>query len=76
MTFFTYCDAMQFHNHMNDMGIKNKMRSVPRKLSSSCGVCVFFEVESLPDDLTLGGQIEVDKLYTLSDNKDFQELPV
>lgn len=45
-----------------------------KKLSSYCRVGVSLEADSLPNNLTLGGQIEIDKLYIYLNNEEF-ELP-
>jgi hypothetical protein len=45
-TFYTHYGAMRFHKNCQKEGIFAKMMPVPRELSSSCGVCVFFEAVS------------------------------
>ncbi len=51
VTFFTHHSAMMTHRTLSDNGISAKMAPVPRKLSSSCGSCVFVDADVL--DLSL-----------------------
>ncbi len=44
-TFYTHYGAMKFGKDCKKSGIAAKQMPVPRKLSSSCGTCVFFESE-------------------------------
>ena len=48
-TFHTHYGAMAFQKHCKARGIPARMLPVPRELSSSCGVCVRFEADALPD---------------------------
>lgn len=45
-TFYTYYGAMKFDKICKRLQISSKLMPVPRKLSSSCGTCVFFSAES------------------------------
>ena len=47
-TFFTHYGAMRFNKYCAKEGISAKMSPVPRELSASCGVCVFFDADGAP----------------------------
>jgi len=47
-TFHTHYGAMRFHKHCKKENIEAKMAPVPRELSSSCGVCVYFQADNAP----------------------------
>ena len=69
-TFFTHYGAMRFHKHCERQGIPAKMAPVPRELSSSCGVCVYFSASRAPsaeehEDLELCYALDTDGVYTL-----------
>jgi hypothetical protein len=51
-TFHTHYGALKFQNDCRKAGFPAKTMPVPRKLSSSCGICVEFEssVLWLPED--------------------------
>lgn len=49
-TFHTHTGAMKFEKALKGLGVWCQMKPVPRKLSSSCGVCVEYEGRE-PDDL-------------------------
>ncbi len=42
-TFYTHLSAMRTQKALAKKGIGARLAPVPRKLSSSCGTCVFFE---------------------------------
>jgi len=42
-TFFSHFGAMSYCKSIKDKGISAKLMPVPRKVSSSCGTCVFYE---------------------------------
>ncbi len=44
-TFHTHLSAMLTCQTLTDKGISARMAPVPRKISSSCGTCVFYEAE-------------------------------
>lgn len=44
-TFHTHLSALRTSRALSKRGIAASMAPVPRKLSSSCGVCVRFEAE-------------------------------
>ena len=44
-TFHTHVSALLTSQALKKAGVKARMAPVPRKLSSSCGTCVFYEAE-------------------------------
>ena len=44
-TFHTHLAALRTHRAMTADGISARMAPVPRKISSSCGTCVFYQAE-------------------------------
>lgn len=44
-TFHTHLAALKTHRAMTAAGITARMAPVPRKISSSCGTCVFYSAE-------------------------------
>jgi len=45
-TFYTHYGAIKFHNECVKNGTPSSTAPVPRKLSSSCGICVKFESDT------------------------------
>ena len=45
-TFHTHLAALLTHRKLGQVGITSRMAPVPRRISSSCGTCVFFDAES------------------------------
>ena len=56
-TFHTHLGAMMAFKALGKIGIKAQMAPVPRKLSSSCGTCVFYSSEDPQIDL-MGEEVE------------------
>ena len=44
-TFHTHLAALKTHRSFLKQGIQARMAPVPRKISSSCGTCVFYQAE-------------------------------
>lgn len=44
-TFHTHFAALKSHRTLTAAGISARMAPVPRKISSSCGTCVFYQAE-------------------------------
>lgn len=42
-TFHTHLAALKTHRTMTAKGVSARMAPVPRKISSSCGTCVFYQ---------------------------------
>ncbi|MBQ6807640.1 MAG: DUF3343 domain-containing protein [Firmicutes bacterium] len=75
-TFFTHYDALLFQRRAEALSISGQLAPVPRKLSSSCGTCMFFS--STPEQMEqLAEQGEYEQLAikeglgykTLKDNR-------
>jgi hypothetical protein len=65
VTFFSHYDALVFHKFLKEKGIAAKLMPTPRKLSASCGNCVYFSVPSdVFDEIDLSG-FEVGEVYVL-----------
>ena len=45
-TFFSHFGAIRFERGLREYGIKGIVKPVPRSLSSSCGTCVEFEIDT------------------------------
>ena len=61
-TFFSHYGAMQFTRKLKSCGIEAKMMPVPRRLSSSCGTGVRFEVDGKDAAVNLADE-NVDKMF-------------
>ena len=44
-TFHTHLAALKTHRSLQKQGIQARMAPVPRKISSSCGTCVFYRAD-------------------------------
>ena len=44
-TFHTHLAALKTHRSLQKKGIQARMAPVPRKISSSCGTCVFYQAQ-------------------------------
>ncbi len=53
-TFHTHLAALKTHRAMTAKGHKARMAPVPRKISSSCGTCVFYTADEPCYDLLDG----------------------
>jgi len=51
IVFFTHSGAIKFEKKMNKMFINCSLQPVPRKISSSCGICAKIVFEGNTDDL-------------------------
>lgn len=58
-TFYTHYGAMKFLSTIKAKGLPGRMGPVPRSLSSSCGVCVFFKGEL---DETLKDSVDLEQI--------------
>ncbi|MDD3400856.1 MAG: DUF3343 domain-containing protein [Eubacteriales bacterium] len=45
-TFYTHLSAMRTHKELKKRGADARLAPVPRKLSSSCGTCVFYTADA------------------------------
>ncbi len=46
MTFHTHAGAIRFERILRKEGFDCELMPVPRRLSSSCGICARFDIES------------------------------
>ena len=51
IVFFTHSGAIKFEKKLNKMGVQCSLQPVPRKISSSCGICAKINYEGKTDDL-------------------------
>ena len=49
VTFHSHFGAMSYFKTLKKQGISTKIMPVPRKVSSSCGICVCYEYDSVID---------------------------
>lgn len=45
-TFHTHLAALMTHRALTRVGLEARMAPVPRKISSSCGTCVFYTADA------------------------------
>lgn len=69
-TFHTHLAALKTHRSLTKLGIEARMAPVPRKISSSCGTCVFYSAEdpcytSLDEDAEAVYSVTDDTVTTL-----------
>lgn len=67
-TFYTHFGAMRFDRYCRDAGIPAKKAPVPRELSASCGVCVFFDAAAAPK---IAEHEDMEKCYTVDADGNF-----
>lgn len=48
-TFFAHFGAIRFRKQLQERGLEGTLMPVPRKVSSSCGTCVRFSADVLPE---------------------------
>lgn len=49
-TFFSHFGAIKYNRSLKEAGINGVLMPVPRKLSSSCGTCIKFEADKVPEN--------------------------
>ena len=69
-TFHTHLAALKTHRSLSKAGVEARMAPVPRKISSSCGTCVFYMAEdpcygSLDEDAEAVYSMQDDEVTTL-----------
>ena len=74
-TFHTHLAALKTHRSLTKLGIESRMAPVPRKISSSCGTCVFYRAEdpcyaSLDEDVEAVYSVADDTVTTLREFED------
>ncbi len=65
-TFHTHLAALRTHRTLTAKGIEARMAPVPRRISSSCGTCVFFQAD---EPCLLYMDEDTEAVYTLADSK-------
>nr|WP_312577290.1 DUF3343 domain-containing protein [Sedimentibacter sp.] len=60
IVFFTHSGAIKFEKKLNKMGIQCSLQPVPRKISSSCGICAKVNYEDKIDDFI---ESEIQSIY-------------
>jgi len=60
IVFFTHSGAIKFERKMQKLDIPCLLQPVPRKLSSSCGICAKITFSGNPDNLI---ESEVESIY-------------
>lgn len=63
-TFHTHLAALKTHRKMTAQGVAARMAPVPRKISSSCGTCVFYEAEDACEAML---DADTEAVYRLTD---------
>ena len=74
-TFHTHLAALKTHRSLTKLGIEARMAPVPRRISSSCGTCVFYTAEdpcyaSLDEDAEAVYSVADDTVTTLREFED------
>lgn len=74
VTFHTHADGIRYQRFLKSQNTPGSLRPTPRVLSSSCGVCMFFEsdlpYEKIKTDFFIEG---CDKIFT-NDNNSYKLL--
>ena len=68
--FFTHSGAVKYRRFLNKNNIDNEMMPVPRKLSSSCGVCISFCYDDISSIITT----DIEKIFKELDDSKFEEI--
>ena len=63
-TFHTHLAALKTHRSLTAAGVTARMAPVPRKISSSCGTCVFYSADDPCWDKL---DTDTEAVYALSD---------
>lgn len=64
--FFTQSGALKYQRYLFSLSIEGKLRPVPRKLSSSCGLAVYF---SFTADWRQLLHADLQKLYQINEGE-------
>ena len=68
--FFTHSGAVKYRRFLNKNNIDNEMMPVPRRLSSSCGVCISFCYDDISSIITT----DIEKIFKEIDGSKFEEI--
>ena len=65
-TFHTHLAALKTHRSLKKLGVEARMAPVPRKISSSCGTCVFYRAE---DPCYTSLDEDAEAVYSIDNNE-------
>ncbi len=65
-TFHTHLAALRSHRALTEAGLEARMAPVPRRISSSCGTCVYYRAENPCENLL---DADTEAVYRASDGK-------
>lgn len=71
IVFHTQSGALKFDSKMRKLNITCSLQPVPRKLSSSCGICAKLKYSENPENLL---EPEIEKIYKDVSNNQFELL--
>ncbi len=71
IVFHTQSGAIKFDSKMRKMSIPCSLQPVPRKLSSSCGICAKLTYEKGPEELM---EPEIERIYKDLSNNQYELL--
>lgn len=64
-TFYTHFGAIKYSKYLSDKNIASEVMPVPRKLSSSCGICVKFKTDI---DISTIISKDMEKVFAINEN--------
>lgn len=70
-TFHTHLAALRSHRALTKAGLEARMAPVPRRISSSCGSCVYYSAEALHSELLDG---DTEAVYQMPEGRLLLEL--
>ena len=71
IVFFTHSGAIKFERKMNKLNIPCLLQPVPRKLSSSCGICAKINYDGSMEDLI---EPEIESIYKDVSKNQYEQL--
>lgn len=71
IVFHTQSGALKFDSKMRKLNIPCSLQPVPRKLSSSCGICAKVKSEYDPEHLI---EPEIERIYKETSNNQYELL--
>lgn len=72
-TFYTHYGAMKFNKTCQKISVASTLMTVPRKLSSSCGICVEFEAASCEFVLAIPPE-DMENCYLIKGNNIYEKV--
>ena len=64
-TFYTHFGAIKYSKYLSGKNINSETMPVPRKLSSSCGICVKFKTDL---DVSTIVSEDIEKIFAIDDS--------